>query len=146
LTLSNFRVYSCDFTYGGAGYNCIFKLDQKNATTGFTRITFMLANFLTSGSVVRLEDLKFDSIALPFSDITPLFYGGFLATFYNKLGTDNQSVVGYTFSNDGSNAGQWDLPDTVRASDVHTLLSNNTLVALSEIQSNSWKLVCHGFE
>jgi len=141
LAFSDFRVHYCDFAYAGAGYNCVLKLEQKNATTGATRVTFMIANFLTSGSVVRLDNLGFDGVTLPFDDITSLFYGGFLVTFYNKPSIDVDSVVGYTFSNNGSNAGQWDIPDTVRVSDTYTLLSNNTLVAVSEIQSYSWKLV-----
>ncbi|KAG9304884.1 hypothetical protein G9A89_010746 [Geosiphon pyriformis] len=137
--LSRCLIYSCNAPFDADGYKCLLHIEKIDENT--KQQIYMNVWFLSSGSVYRLEYLPFNRPNEAVNDITPLFYGGFLMTVYNKQGIDNSSIIGYTYDQSGKSTGDWNIPDDVRVSDIYDVYPNNTLWALSSLDNSSFSIL-----
>ncbi|CAG8580471.1 8881_t:CDS:10, partial [Ambispora leptoticha] len=127
----------CSSSNQGIGYICLART-PVNTTSGnstSTKIYYQLVNYLSSGSVINIQELPLgDSTgnqANSPAKLYSLFYGGYLETF-NTYNGSSVTINGYILDDNGIFKENWGFgnPLTIPAQGVSSsvLLENNTYV------------------
>ncbi len=132
----------CSISYVGVGQTCIVTGNFTNLAA--TDIFYLKIDFLSSGTISKVEPLNVQSMNVQSTDKYDIFslrYGGYL--FFKQKVNDANELFMYGYITNGSETYTWDLPNPTKTNfdGVRTILNNNTFVLAPPEGTQNWSLI-----